>query len=153
MGVMQTESGGHQYGPDGKVLLGKPNQSGELAIGVMQLLPSTAKMLGVNPYNESENFLGGEKLLAQLLYQSHGDIDSAVAHYFSRSGNLSDPDVRKYVQSVKTAGGVTVGSITINVPASAMTPHETARAVQNGVRDGMDDATRHMILATNGAFQ
>ena len=39
------------------------------AIGPMQLMPTTANMLGVNPYNPKENILGGAEYLAQLVHR------------------------------------------------------------------------------------
>jgi len=149
-GVAMAESGDRQYDSSGKVILG-PSIAGttERAIGRMQLLPSTAKMLGVDPYDAGQNFEGGEKYLLQLLKRHQGNIHDTLAEY----GGFRTKSPEDYVRRVEQMGGISVGTITINVPASAMTPHETARAVANGVRDGMDEATKHMILAMNGAYQ
>ena len=149
-GVAMAESGGRQFDANGRAILGPPiARTTDRAIGMMQLMPSTAQMLGVNPYDAGQNFEGGEKYLLQLLKKHQGNIHDTLAEYGGY--RITNPD--EYVRRVEQMGGITVGTITVNVPASAMTPHETARAVQNGVRDGMDDATRHMILAMNGAFQ
>lgn len=54
------------------------------AIGLMQLLPSTAKLMGVNnPYNIKENIYGGCKYLKYLLEEFSGDLKLALAAYNS----------------------------------------------------------------------
>lgn len=51
------------------------------AIGMMQLMPKTAKELGVNPYDPVQNIHGGAKYLAGLIKQFNGDVRLAVASY------------------------------------------------------------------------
>lgn len=51
------------------------------AIGVMQLMPDTAKALGVNPYDAKENIEGGAHYLRQMLDTFGGDVTKAVAAY------------------------------------------------------------------------
>ena len=50
-------------------------------IGMFQLKPSTAAMLGVNPRDPVQNIIGGVKYLAMLLGQFSGDAAKAVAAY------------------------------------------------------------------------
>ncbi len=62
------------------------------AQGLMQLMPTTAKELGVsNALNPKENIRGGVKYLAQLLQQFRGDIQLATAAY-----NAGPNAVKKY---------------------------------------------------------
>ena len=62
------------------------------AQGLMQLMPTTAKELGViNALNAKENINGGVKYLAQLLQQFKGDIKLATAAY-----NAGPNAVKKY---------------------------------------------------------
>lgn len=50
------------------------------AVGVMQLMPKTAKALGVNPENPEENIRGGATYLKQL-HDQFGDWEHALAAY------------------------------------------------------------------------
>lgn len=56
------------------------------AIGLMQLMPSTAKLLGVEPHDPDQNAKGGAQLLAQLLERYHYDSVRAVAAYNAGAG-------------------------------------------------------------------
>lgn len=57
------------------------------AIGVMQLMPSTAKELGVtDPYDPEQNIMGGAKCIAQKLKEFNGDVKLALAAYNAGSG-------------------------------------------------------------------
>lgn len=78
------------------------------AIGMMQLMPSTAASLGVNPDNPVENIWGGTWLLHNLMSKYHGDLDLTLAAYNAGSLNVSRyggippfPETMKYVPSVE----------------------------------------------------
>ena len=59
------------------------------AMGVMQLMPSTAKSLGIqNAYNAHDNIMGGAKILSQNLSRYDGDISLALAGYNAGCGNV-----------------------------------------------------------------
>lgn len=65
------------------------------AMGVMQLMPETARSLGVSdPYDPEQNIMGGAKCIAQKLKEFSGDVKLALAAYNAGSG------------AVKRAGGI-----------------------------------------------
>ena len=56
------------------------------AIGVMQLMPETARGLGIDPYDEQQNIEGGAKYLKQMLDTFGGNVRKAVAAYNAGPG-------------------------------------------------------------------
>lgn len=58
------------------------------AVGVFQLLPSTAKKLGYNPYYLSENIKGGLKYY-QMMYKQFGSVELALAAYNAGPGTVA----------------------------------------------------------------
>ncbi|MBF0295333.1 MAG: lytic transglycosylase domain-containing protein [Magnetococcales bacterium] len=78
------------------------------AQGMMQLMPGTAKELGVrDPFNAEENIMGGTLYLSRLLDRYDGDIRSALAAYNWGMGNLERQpasampgETRRYVSRI-----------------------------------------------------
>jgi membrane-bound lytic murein transglycosylase MltF len=78
------------------------------ARGLMQLMPGTARSLGVNDsFDPEQNVMGGTRFLRDLLDRYNGDVDSALAAYNWGPGNVDrKPDrlpreTREYLVRVK----------------------------------------------------
>jgi len=78
------------------------------ALGLMQLVPSTAVQLGVgNAFDPVQNVEGGARYLRSLLDRFHGDLEKSLAAYnagpgvVERFGGMPNfRETRNYVQKV-----------------------------------------------------
>lgn len=68
------------------------------AVGVFQLMPSTAKKIGINPYSLSDNIRGGLKYYL-MMYRMFGSVELALAAYNAGPGN-----VKRYNNTVPPFG-------------------------------------------------
>ena len=69
-----------------------PNaQSGVGATGLMQLMPATARGLGVsNSRDPEQNIMGGAKYISQMLKMFGGDLEKALRAYNAGPGNVQN---------------------------------------------------------------
>lgn len=58
------------------------------AMGLMQLMPGTARMLGVDPKDPAQNVEGGVKYLSQLSEKYGGDLEKTLAAYNAGPGRV-----------------------------------------------------------------
>jgi soluble lytic murein transglycosylase-like protein len=80
------------------------------AVGLMQLMPATARRLGVgNRCNIDQNISGGVRYLAWLMQQFHKDLRLVAAAYYAGEGVIGkrdlayrNPDVVSYVARIRT---------------------------------------------------
>ena len=76
------------------------------AMGLTQLMPGTARQLGVNPADPLANLVGGARYLRRLLDQFDGNVEKALAAYNAGPGR------------VRSAGGIPQIAETQNYVAS-----------------------------------
>ena len=112
------------------------------AQGVMQLMPATARSLGVeNPFDARSNIMGGAKYISQQLEKYNGNIDLALAAYNAGSGNVAKyggvppfKETRNYIQRIKgyMNSDLTTGKTVES--ANAETGISGANAFLNGLK-------------------
>lgn len=131
--------------------LGMAARSSKGAIGSYQLMPGTARDLGVNPYDPAENKEGGYRLMGKLLQYYQGNLVNALAAYNAGPGRIDKvlagkatlpAETQNYVASIMgklgAKGDVHIGSITVQVKEPHATPAQIAAATAHGVRMATD---------------
>ncbi|WP_282756039.1 lytic transglycosylase domain-containing protein [Desulfuromonas thiophila] len=78
-------------------------QSHAGAQGLMQLMPGTARDLGVSdPFEAEQNVMGGARYLRQLLDRFEGNLDRALAAYNWGMGNVERKGLARMPQETRT---------------------------------------------------
>lgn len=103
--LIGKESGG---GPGSDSSTWNPNAVGAAGeIGLGQLLPSTASMLGVtNPYDPTQNLTGAATYLSQM-FARFGNWQDALAAYNAGPGGYQSAQAQGYASSILAASGPT----------------------------------------------
>ena len=137
------------------------------ARGLFQLMPGTARGLGVDPENPYQNILGGLTLLKRLLAQHHGDLAGALKDY----GGFVTADPSEYIGSVMrryrrwSTGGpngamlqpsamtrIDVGGIQVHVTEPHATKEEIYRETLRAVNNSMTKQVQRNIVQQSGVF-
>lgn len=79
------------------------------AMGLMQLMPATARRYGAfHPFDVDENIAAGTRYVTALMWEFHGDLRMVTAAYYAgdhwiaeKRLNYSNPDVMAYVEAVR----------------------------------------------------
>ena len=78
------------------------------AVGVFQLMPSTAKKMGLNPYSLNDNIRGGI-MYYKMMYKMFGSMELALAAYNAGPGNVKKykavppyAETRRFVNKIMT---------------------------------------------------
>jgi hypothetical protein len=129
LAVAHAESRLRQFDEKNNVILGPPpkKKSGERAVGIMQVLPSTAKDFGFSPKDlrdPEKNIAAGVTYLKHLIEKSEGDNATAAAMYnwgpgnsFFRTGQGELPtETINYLKHIKSVGGLGDGEPSPNEP-------------------------------------
>jgi len=86
------------------------------ALGIMQLMPGTARTLGADPHDTAQNIDAGTRLLRDLLIKYDGDVVKALAAYNAGEGAVDKYQgmppynetrwyVKKVIDAYQKAGG------------------------------------------------
>ena len=120
------------------------------AMGIMQLMPSTASAYGVSdPYDAYQNIMGGAAVLKDLLNMFQGNQSLAIAGYNAGCGNVKKyggvppfTETQNYVAKVTSLmqTGVSVPANTVTVTPSANTASNTQTAT-SGNSNTTNDTT------------
>jgi soluble lytic murein transglycosylase len=79
------------------------------AMGLMQLMPATARRFGAfDPFNPEQNIAAGTRYVTALMWEFHGEMRLVTAAYYAGDRgiareqlNYRNPDVVAYVEAVR----------------------------------------------------
>jgi hypothetical protein len=139
-GLVHVESG---WNPDAiGPAVKNPDGTTRSAHGLTQLMPDTAKGLGVDPKDPVQNIDGGMKYLGQLIKQFDGNVPMALQAY-NAGPNAPSRWKPIYAAKVYAAGGVTP-------PETFPALTQSLTDLKSGDRGGWNAATELAQGATSG---
>ncbi len=136
------------------------------AVGVFQLMPSTAAKLGVNPYHLSDNIKGGI-MYYKMLYKMFGSTELALAAYnagpaYVLKHHCAPPCTRGYVaktmaeyyrlkanpdEALRNKGNVVGASYHVTNPTPiTITSHGSVKPMTASVPRVINDGTNRLII-------
>lgn len=126
------------------------------AQGVMQLMPGTARSLGVSdPFDAEQNIMGGAKYLSQLLREFNGDTTLAVAAYNAGPGSVKKyggvppyAETQNYVQKVLglTGSELTAGTVSGSTGADSSQDLLSALTGGSSASLGTSNAQNYLLM-------
>ena len=98
------------------------------AVGVYQLMPSTARRMGLNPYSLNDNIKGGI-MYYKKMYSMFGSVELALAAYNAGPGN-----VKRYNNAIPPYAETRrfVSKIMTDVNKQRITPDPIVAKVKSG---------------------
>lgn len=142
VGVARAESNLNPAAPD----------SAAGAIGVFQLLPSTAAQLGVDPRDLAQNIRGGVSYLRQLLAR-FGDAPTALAAYNWGLGNVTKAISKwgaEWFSHIPLETAVYITKILGWLPRQTSAPFTAPEAMRAAAAPVADTMQAVLILAALG---
>jgi soluble lytic murein transglycosylase-like protein len=121
------------------------------ALGLMQLLPSTADGLGVkDPFDPEANVLGGARLLRQLMDRYGGDLSLTLSAYNAGSAKVDAtmgvpmiPETLNYVNRILSR----LSFLHLSQPAAEQ---ESTALDDQSARDSASDTSLRLIGSDDG---
>jgi len=148
--LFRQESGESQLNAQGGLQTSYDKNGKPVAYGIGQLTASTARGLGVNYNDMTQNATGGMRLLKYYLDKYH-DAATAVAAYHEGGTKMDavlagkatlSPEARAEVASVMRGmgqtGSLSVGRVVIHINQPNASPQEIQRRVMAGIEDAQN---------------